>query len=176
MLLSSAARCWWSLAPFCSALYESQYLTPRKHSPLHWHSQSRLFPLGWICIPYKGEGFLFSLFWWRGSSLNFPHTSLSATLNLLMFSLTKLHTFLSFLSFIIYFMCIGVLFTCMSVHYMCVWCRWRPGKGTRSPRLELLVVVNYLPHGCWEWNLGSLEEPPILLTAVSLSSPQTVHF
>lgn len=52
----------------------------------------------------------------------------------------------------------GVLPANMSVYHMCAWRLWRPEEGTGSGVTDCC----YSPPGCWESNLGSLEEQPEL--------------
>lgn len=42
-------------------------------------------------------------------------------------------------------------------------CLWRPQEGARSPGAR--VLVSHLIIGYWKWNLGSLQEQYMLLTA-----------
>jgi len=46
----------------------------------------------------------------------------------------------------------SVLPACMSVHLICVLCSWRSEEGVRYSCEPL--------SGCWELNLGPLEEQP----------------
>lgn len=89
------------------------------------------------------------------------------------------HTSLSFITLIyldwlpgvaLFLMCMSVLSLCTSVYYVCTWCPRRLEEEAESPRT--VVSDSYgLPCGCWEFNLGPLEEQPALLvTEPSLQS------
>lgn len=58
-------------------------------------------------------------------------------------------------------MSVGALIACMSVHRIHVWFLWRSEEGVRSPETGVTGGCEP-PSGCWESNLGSLEEHPSL--------------
>lgn len=69
-----------------------------------------------------------------------------------------------FVLFSIYLICISVLFACM----LC--------EGVRSPGTELTGSCEQ-PHGCWELNVGLLEEQLVLATTEpSLQQPPLFFF
>lgn len=57
-----------------------------------------------------------------------------------------------------------VLPACISVYHMHAWCPQRSEEGIRSPGTGVPDNCE-LPCGCWDLNLGSLEEKPVLLAA-----------
>ena len=65
----------------------------------------------------------------------------------------------------------GVLPECVSVHYMQADPR-RPEERVRSQGTRVTGGCE-LPCGCWELNLGPLEEQPVFLTSEpSLQAPK----
>ena len=48
----------------------------------------------------------------------------------------------------------------MFVHDMHAWCPQKPEEGAGARVTDSCES----PHGCWKWNLGSLEEQQVLLT------------
>lgn len=56
-----------------------------------------------------------------------------------------------------YFMYVGILPARTSVHHLHAWHLWRPEEGTRYPETRVTDSCGLLC-GCWEWNLGCLEE------------------
>lgn len=48
----------------------------------------------------------------------------------------------------------------MFVHDMYAWCPQKPEEGAGAGVADSCES----PHGCWKWNLGSLEEQQVLLT------------
>lgn len=56
-----------------------------------------------------------------------------------------------------------------------VWCLQRPEKGVESPGTGVIVGCEP-PLGCWELNLGLLEEQPVLLIAEPSPAPNRMFF
>lgn len=56
-----------------------------------------------------------------------------------------------------YFMCIDALPACLSRYHVSVWHTRRPEKAIKSAGTEITGSY-WLPYGCWDLNLGSLEE------------------
>jgi hypothetical protein len=67
-------------------------------------------------------------------------------------------------------MCTGVLPSRKPVYHMNTWCLLRPEENVGASETEVIDDCE-LPCGCWELNLGLLEEQPVLLSTES--SPQT---
>lgn len=59
----------------------------------------------------------------------------------------------------------GFLFVCFChCVYMCIPGACRGQKESDPLEMELLIVINEMPHGCWEQNLGSVKKHQKLLT------------
>ena len=71
-------------------------------------------------------------------------------------------------------MCMGVLPACMSVNHLHAWDPRRPEDDIRSPETGVIGGCKLLPYGCWELNLGPLEEQTVLLTTKLALQPH--HF
>lgn len=70
--------------------------------------------------------------------------------------------------YLLFFFNVTECFTCM---YACARCQWRPQEDVRPPGTEVTNACQS-PCGCWELNLGPLEEQSGLLTGESyLSGP-----
>ena len=67
--------------------------------------------------------------------------------------------------YLVYFivMCMNVLSAGVFVYHMRAWCSQRPKGGTGTPGSGVKDSCE-LPCRCWELNLGSQEEQPVLLT------------
>lgn len=65
----------------------------------------------------------------------------------------------------------GVLHACMFVYHLYDWCLRRKEEGVGSPGNGVPDGLGTLC-GCWEMNLGSLQEQKFLLTAKSFCSLQ----
>ena len=63
------------------------------------------------------------------------------------------------------------LHACLPVHHVRAWCPWRPENTNKLPGTG--VTEGYeSPCGCWEWNLGPLNEQP-MPTAEPFLQPET---
>jgi hypothetical protein len=65
-------------------------------------------------------------------------------------------TFLKFVSFIFYFMCMCVLPEDICLCTTCIWCLRRPEKGVESPGTTA-AEGGELPQQCWELNPGPMK-------------------
>lgn len=54
-------------------------------------------------------------------------------------------------------------FACTHVHALCVWCPWRPEEGNRCSGTGVAETQEAFCE-CWIFNLGPLQEQPLLLT------------
>lgn len=56
-------------------------------------------------------------------------------------------------------------FGCMYVYVLCAYSVFKEAKGRHQiPGIIIMDSCDWLC-GCWEWDLGPLEEHPILLTS-----------
>ena len=59
---------------------------------------------------------------------------------------------------------------CMYVHRMHAWCLWKKEEAIKATRTGDTDGCEP-PCGCWEMNLGPLQEPQVLLTAEPFLQP-----
>lgn len=52
--------------------------------------------------------------------------------------------------------------TYMYMYHVCAWCLQWSQEGVRSPGIGVMNACEP-PHGCWEQNLGRLQEQQMLL-------------
>ena len=74
-----------------------------------------------------------------------------------------------------YFLCLDVLPACMSVYNIHVWCPRRPVEGDRYPGTGAADSCE-LSCGCWELNLGPLEEQPLPVLLATELPLQLTYF
>lgn len=57
----------------------------------------------------------------------------------------------------------SVLSACSPVNHLCALVSEEARRGVGSPGTGI-IDSSELSRGCWEWNMGSLEEQPVLFT------------
>jgi hypothetical protein len=82
---------------------------------------------------------------------------------------------LSFFLIISFNLCVGLLPARLSVSHISAWYLQRSEENTEFP--ETGVTNGFeLPCGCWESNLGPLEEQPMLVTTEPSLHPRSSTF